>query len=59
MLFCVAMKDQIVSPDATLKLASRLKSATIKRLETSQHEALMEVDPLRKEFWDAFDGFVH
>lgn len=58
MLFCVAMADKIVSPQATLELATRLPKATIARLEGSEHETYLEKDAIRAKMWAAIDGFI-
>ena len=58
LLFCVAMGDKVVAAEATLLRARSLPQAKIVRLEGSEHEALMEKDGIRAEFWKSFDGFV-
>lgn len=53
-----AGQDRIVSNEAIELFASRSKLANQLVLRGSAHEILQEQDPIREEFWAAFDAFV-
>jgi len=53
-----ATNDRLVSLRAMERLALQLKSGSLLQIAGSQHEILMERDPIRGEFWAAFDAFV-
>jgi lysophospholipase len=57
-LICGAGRDRIVRVEAERDLACRLPQGTYLELADSEHEILMERDPIRARFWSAFDGFV-
>ena len=50
--------DRIVHVEATASFAARLPHGTYAGIEEAEHEILMERDPFRARFWDAFDAFV-
>ena len=53
-----AGRDRIVRTEATRDFARRLPHGTYLELADAEHEILMEADPIRARFWQAFDGFV-
>jgi lysophospholipase len=57
-LICGAGRDRIVRVEAERDFARRLPHGTYLELEDSEHEILMECDPIRARFWSAFDEFV-
>jgi lysophospholipase len=57
-LICGAGRDRIVRIEAERDFAHRLPHGTYIELEDSGHEILMESDPIRARFWQAFDEFV-
>ena len=57
-LICGAGRDRIVRVEATRDFARRLPHGTYLELEDSEHEILMEADPIRARFWQAFDKFT-
>ena len=57
-LICGAGRDRIVRVEAEREFARRLPHGTYLELEDSEHEILMESDPIRARFWQAFDTFV-
>lgn len=58
LLWIVAGKDRVVSNKAIYCLAHRLPSGRIETIEEAHHEILQERNPLRYQFWQAFDRFV-
>jgi lysophospholipase len=54
----VAGDDRIVSNKAIETLSSRLRAGTQIVLRGAQHEILQERDPIREQFWAAFDAFA-
>jgi lysophospholipase len=50
--------DRIVETSATRALAARLPNGTYVELPASEHEILMETDPVREQFWQAFERFL-
>lgn len=57
-LVIAAGSDRIVSTPATEDLASRTKAAGYLEIPGAQHELMMETDPVRNQFWAAFDAFI-
>ncbi|ODA67490.1 lysophospholipase L2 [Methyloligella halotolerans] len=53
-----AGNDRIVSNDAIETFADRFRLGSQIVLRGSEHEILQERDPIREEFWAAFDAFV-
>ena len=58
LLFVNAGADTLVSAPAAAALADRVKGASSVTIAHSRHEILMERDPIRREFWAAFDAFL-
>jgi lysophospholipase len=57
-LICGAGRDRIVRVEAERDFAKRLPHGSYLELADSEHEILMEADPIRVRFWNAFDAFV-
>ena len=57
-LICGAGRDRIVRVEAEREFVRRLPQGRYLELEDSEHEILMEADPIRARFWQAFDEFV-
>jgi lysophospholipase len=57
-LVCSGLSDRVVSVPAHRDMAARLEACTCLSFEGAQHEILIETDPLRQKFWEAFDEFV-
>jgi lysophospholipase len=57
-LMVAAGDDQVVSTRAIEKLAFRMKTGAHIVIPAARHEILMERDPIREQFWAAFDAFV-
>jgi lysophospholipase len=57
-LLVVAGDDRFVSNKAIETLSSRLRAGTQIVLRGAQHEILQERDPIREQFWAAFDAFA-
>lgn len=57
-LLCAAGKDRIVDVTAEHEFAKRLPHGQLLDLRDSEHEILMESDPIRARFWAAFDAFI-
>jgi lysophospholipase len=53
-----AGRDRIVKTSAEREFANRLPNCTYLEFEDSEHEILMENDPIRARFWAAFDEFA-
>jgi lysophospholipase len=53
-----AGKDRIVRVEAERAFAKRVAHGHYLELEDSEHEILMEADPVRARFWQAFDEFA-
>jgi lysophospholipase len=51
-------RDEIVSTPAIERFAQRLDIATLVNISGARHEAMMERDDLRAQFWAAFDAFI-
>lgn len=57
-LVIAAGRDPVVSTPAIERFAARLKTGAALVLPTARHEILMESDPIRAQFWAAFDAFI-
>jgi lysophospholipase len=53
-----AGKDRICLTPQTRAFASRLPHADYVEIKDAEHEVLMERNPIRAEFWAAFDAFI-
>ncbi|MBA4791271.1 MAG: alpha/beta hydrolase [Rhizobiales bacterium] len=58
LLLVGAGRDRIVSARAVEHLSARLIAGGHVIIPGSRHEILMEVDPIRAQFWAAFDAFI-
>lgn len=57
-LIVAAGADQVVDTRATEAFAARLKTGHCITLAGARHEILKERDPIRAQFWAAFDAFI-
>jgi lysophospholipase len=57
-LILAAGADRIVDTSATERFAARLKTGLCLTIAGSKHEIMKERDPIRAQFWAAFDAFV-
>ena len=57
-LILAAGDDRLVSTTAARNFAARLPAGKIVVIPGSRHEILIERDPIRAQFWEAFDAFV-
>lgn len=57
-LLCAAGKDRIVDVSAEREFVKRLPKGELFDMPEAEHEILMESDPIRARFWNAFDAFV-
>ncbi len=57
-LLCAAGNDRIVDVTAEYEFIRRVPHGELLDLKDSEHEILMESDPIRARFWAAFDAFV-
>ena len=57
-LLCAPGKDRIVDVTAEHEFVKRLPHGKLLDLSDSEHEILMESDPIRTRFWSAFDAFI-
>ncbi len=57
-LMMAAGDDRIVSSKAIEDFASRLRAGSQIVMRGARHEILQERDPIREQFWAAFDAFV-
>jgi lysophospholipase len=55
MLIVSAGDERLVSNRAIKRIGRRLKGARLLHIEDARHEILMERDPIRARFWEAFD----
>lgn len=53
-----ASQDKLVSNSAQKAIAELLPEGEFVSVEGAEHEILMELDPLRNQFWAAFDGLA-
>jgi lysophospholipase len=54
-LVMTAGQDQLIDPTSHAPLVARLKQGEHLVIPESAHEIMMELDPIRAQFWDAFD----
>ncbi len=57
-LMCSAEKDKVVDNRAQKRLCRDLPKARFVSIKGARHEILKEKDHIRRDFWDAFDGFI-
>ncbi|KAA2236559.1 alpha/beta fold hydrolase [Salinarimonas soli] len=57
-LVVAAGNDPVCSTPAIERFAARLKAGHALVLRGARHEILMESDPIRRQFWAAFDAFI-
>ncbi|MDP2619145.1 MAG: alpha/beta hydrolase [Hyphomicrobiales bacterium] len=50
--------DRVVSIRAMERLAQQLRTGSLLLINGARHEILMERNPIRNEFWAAFDAFI-
>ena len=50
--------DRLCSPPAVAELARRMRRSAAIEIAGARHEAMMESDPLRAQFFAAFDAFI-
>lgn len=58
MLIVAAGADQVVSNPECERLVARIPIAAYTEVSGAKHEILMERDPIRDQFWAAFDAFI-
>ncbi|WP_127091388.1 alpha/beta fold hydrolase [Aquabacter cavernae] len=58
LLLVAAGNDRIVSTRAVERLSARLIAGGHVIIPGARHEILMETDPIRAQFWAAFDAFI-
>ncbi|MBA1155788.1 alpha/beta fold hydrolase [Microvirga mediterraneensis] len=57
-LIVAAGADPVCATPATERFAARLKAGSAIVIPGARHEILMERDPIREQFWAAFDAFI-
>jgi lysophospholipase len=57
-LIVAAGADPVCATPATERFAARMKAGHALVIPGARHEILMERDPIREEFWAAFDAFI-
>ncbi|MFI5031922.1 MAG: alpha/beta fold hydrolase [Reyranellales bacterium] len=57
-LLMTAGQDQIVNQASHGPVVARLRHAEHVTFADAKHEIMMELDPVRAQFWEAFDAFV-
>ncbi len=57
-LLVAAGRDRLVDTTVARGFARRLPQASYVEIEDAEHEILMEADPIRARFWQAFDAFT-
>ncbi|UYN93603.1 MAG: alpha/beta hydrolase [Enhydrobacter sp.] len=57
-LLVSANGDRVVDATSHRSVASRIRGCELVVVDGAQHEILMETDPLRDRFWQAFDRFA-
>lgn len=57
-LVIAAGSDALISTDATESFASRMKAGRFVTIPYARHALLIERDPIRAQFWAAFEGFI-
>jgi lysophospholipase len=58
MLVIASGADRVVDLQATERFVGRMRSGRLIVIEGAQHEIALERDPLRDQFWAAFDRFI-
>jgi len=58
MLVIASGADRVVDLRAIERFAGRLRSGRLIVIEGAEHEIALERDPLRDQFWAAFDKFI-
>lgn len=58
LLILSAADDTLVDPGSHAPVAARLPRGRCRPIAGARHEILMETDPVRAAFWQAFDGFA-
>lgn len=58
LLIANPLQDSLVDPVPTRRFAERCGAAQLLEVADSEHELLQETDPLRDQFFHAFDDFV-
>lgn len=57
-LAVIAGRDRVVDNDSIERLTGDLRFGAQLLIPGARHEMLLELDPVREEFWAAFDAFV-
>lgn len=57
-LFIVPGADRVVDGKAAMRLAEKLRSASLITIDGARHELLQESDFYREQVWAAFDAFI-
>jgi lysophospholipase len=57
-LLMTSGQDQIINSASHGPVVARLKRAEHVTFADAKHEIMMELDPIRAQFWEAFDAFV-
>ncbi|WP_083762551.1 alpha/beta fold hydrolase [Parvibaculum lavamentivorans] len=57
-LICEAARDALISPLALRHAAAHLPACELVTIPDAKHEILIERDPARAAFWQAFDRFM-
>ena len=57
-LIAAGPDDRITSTPMAKAFAARLPNGRFLALTGAEHEVLLEIEPVRAAFWQAFDGFV-
>lgn len=57
-LVIVAGRDRVVDNDAIERLVGDLRFGAQIEVPGARHEVLLELEPVRQEFWAAFDAFI-
>jgi lysophospholipase len=50
-----AGEDRLVEPRTHVAMVKRLEAGELVVLQDARHEVMMEIEPIRARFWDAFD----
>ena len=58
-LIAAGPDDRITSTPMARAFAARLPNGHFLALKGAEHEVLLEIEPVRAAFWQAFDGFVN
>jgi lysophospholipase len=57
-LICEAERDGLIASEALQHAAFHLQAGELVTIDGSKHEILIEQDPMRAQFWGAFDRFT-